>query len=195
MNEIDTGREYKHFLRYDQSCFDGIEYGFTDLFYDFNQTTMFIKKVDHRRRNEKELQLPLKSKDIDITAELKDFLITIMSDKYNFDGTPVFVQSTFFSEASFDEIRRNGISLMREKNDLAIKQNSENELIKYCKSIGLNPEPEGSSPTKWEANCLSGRRHRLMISTISNEWVCGYCARKGDINSLREWHDGKRKDV
>ena len=50
MNELGTEREYKHFLRYDQSCFDGIKYGFTDLFFDFNQTTMFIKKVDHRNK-------------------------------------------------------------------------------------------------------------------------------------------------
>jgi hypothetical protein len=195
MNELDTEREYKHFLCYDQRSFEGIEYGFTDLFFDFNQTTMFIKEVDHRNKEEKELQFPLKSEAANIIAELKNFLITIMSDRYNFVGTPVFVQSRIFSEATFDEMLKQGIILMDEKYDLAIKLNSENELIKYCKSIGLNPEPEGSSPTNWEANCLSGGQHRLMISTKSNEWGCGYCKRKGDINSLREWYESKKKAV
>jgi len=195
MNELDTEREYKHFLRYDQSCFDGIEYGFTDLFFDFNQTTMFIKKVDHRNKEEKELQFPLKSEVTNIIVELKDFLITLMSNRYNFAGTPVFVQSRIFSEALFDEMLKQAIILMDEKYNLSIKQNAENELIKYCKSIGLNPEPEGSSPTNWEANCLSGGQHRLMISTKSNEWGCGYCKRKGDINSLREWYESKNKVV
>jgi hypothetical protein len=192
MNELDTKREYKHFLRYDQSCFDGILYGFTDLFFDFNQTTMFIKEVDHRNKKEIELQFPLKSEEVNIISELREFLITIISDKYNFVGTPVFVQSRIFSEQTFDKILRQGIILMDEKYDLAIKLNTENELIKYCRSIGLYPEPGGISPTNWEANCLSGGQHRLMISTKSNEWGCGYCKRKGDINSLREWYESKK---
>jgi hypothetical protein len=195
MNELATEREYKHFLRYDQSCFDGIEYGFTDLFFDLNQTTIFIKKFDHRNKEEKELQFPLKSEVENIVSELKDFLITIMSDRNNFAGTPVFVQSKIFSEASFDEMLREGIRLMDEKYILAIKLNAENELIKYCKTIGLNPEPEGGSPTNWKANCLSGGQHHLMISTKSNEWGCSYCKRKGDISSLREWYESKNKVV
>lgn len=195
MNELDTEREFKHFLSYDQSCFDGIEYGLTELFFDFNQTTMFIKKVDYRNKEEKELQFSLKSEAANIIVELKDFLINMMSDRYNFAGTPVFIRSRIFSETSFDAMLKQAIILMDEKYYLAINQNAENELVKYCKSIGLNPEPEGSSPTNWEANCLSGGQHRLMISTKSNEWGCGYCKRKGDINSLREWYESKNKVV
>ena len=195
MNEIDKEREYKHFLRYDQLSIEGVEFGYTDLFFDCNRTTIFIKKLDYRNKEEKELQFPLKSEAANIIAELKDFIITIMSDKYNFVGRPVFVQSRIFSKALFEEMLKQGINLMNEKHDLAVRLNSENELIKYCKSIGLNPEPDGSSPTNWEANCLSGGRHRLMISTESNEWGCGYCKRKGDINSLRKWYESKNKAV
>lgn len=193
MNELDTKREYKHFLRYEQSCFDGIEYGFTDLFFDFNKTTIFIKKFDHRTKEEIELQLPLTPEDANIIIELKDFLITFMSNRNNFEGTPVFVQSRIFSEETFDKMLKQAIILMDEKYDLAIKLNAENELIKYCKSIGLNPEPGGSSTTNWVANCLSGGQHHLMISTKSNDWGCDYCKRKGDINSLREWYESKKK--
>ena len=195
MNELNTERVYKHFLRYDQSCFDGIKYGFTDLFFNFNQTTMFIKKVDNRNNKEIELQFPIKSENTNIIDEVKSFLICIMSDRNNFAGEPVFVQSKIFSKESFDAMLQQAIILMDEKYDLAMKSNSDNELIKYCKSIGLNPEPDGSSSTNWEANCLSGGQHRLMISTKSNEWGCGYCKRKGDINSLREWYESKNKVV
>ena len=195
MNEIDKEREYKHFLRYDQLSIEGVEFGYTDLFFDFNQTTIFIKKIDYNNTEEKELQFPLKSEAENIIAELKDFIITIMSDKYNFVGRPVFVQSRIFSKALFEEMLKQGINLMNEKHDLAVRLNAENELIIYCKSIGLNPEPDGSSPTNWEANCLSGGQHRLMISTESNEWGCGYCKRKGDINSLRKWYESKNKAV
>lgn len=195
MNEVDKERDYKHFLRYDQLSIEGVEFGYTDLFFDFNQTTIFIKKFDHRNKEEKELQFPLKSEAANIIAELIDFIITIMSDKYNFVGRPVFVQSNFFSKSLFEEMLKQGINLMNEKHDLAVRLNAENELIIYCKSIGLNPEPNGSGPTNWEANCLSGGQHRLMISTESNEWGCGYCKRKGDINSLQKWYESKNKAV
>ena len=43
MNETGIEREYKHFLRYDQNCIFDIEYGFTDLYFDINHTTLFVK--------------------------------------------------------------------------------------------------------------------------------------------------------
>ena len=57
MNQIHNEREYKHFLRYDQSSIFDIEYGFTDLYFDINQTILFVKKVDHSNLLVKELQL------------------------------------------------------------------------------------------------------------------------------------------
>lgn len=190
-----TEREYKHFLCYDQLCFPGIEYGETDLFFDLNKSTLFIKKIDHYVKSEKELEFHVKSEDINIVAELENFLITLMSDRYNFFGEPVFVKSSFFTKAQFEEMLNKGIKLMEEKDDLAVRLNADNELIKYCESIGLNPVPDGSSPTSWKANCLSGGEHFMMISTTSNEWGCGYCRKKGDINSLREWYRNINKNI
>jgi hypothetical protein len=194
MNDIDNKREYKHFLCYNQLSFEGVECGFTDLFFDFNQTTIFIKKVDFRSQDI-ELLFPIKSEVANIIHELKEFLVTIMSDRNNFIGRPIFVESRIFSEASFNEMLEQGIMLMDEKHDLAVKLNADNELIRYCKSIGLNPEPDGRSTTTWEANCLSGGQHHIMISTKSNEWGCGYCGKKGDIHTLREWYESKKKVV
>jgi hypothetical protein len=195
MNKLDIKRHYKHFLQYDQICTWGIEYGFTDLYFDMDQTTLFIKKFDHQNKQEKELQFPLKLNGATVIDELEHFLISLMSERYNFVGTPFYIQSNIFTESLFAEMLKEGIRLMNEKYDLAIKLNAENELIKYCESIGLNPEPNGSSPTNWEAKCLSGGQHRIMISTKSNDWGCGYCKRKGDINSLRDWYESKKKAV
>ena len=156
---------------------------------------MFIKKFDNVKNVEANLHFPLKLKSLEIIDELKDFLITILSDLNNFVGIPEYVQSEIFPKAAFDEMFKQAIVLKNKKYDLAKELNTENELIKYCKSIGLNPEPEGSIPTNWVANCLSGGQHHIMISTISNQWGCGYCKRKGDINSLREWHESRKTSV
>jgi hypothetical protein len=195
MNETSIEREYKHFLRYDQNCIFDIEYGFTDLYFDINQTNLFVKKVDHSNELEKELQFPLKFDGGSVIDELEHFLITLMSDKNNFSGTPVYVQSEIFSSASFDIMLKKAIVLMDEKYALAVKLNADNEIIKYCNSIGLNPKPNGSRPNIWEANCLSRGEHQLMISTEFNEWGCGYCKKKGDINSLREWYESKKNVI
>lgn len=84
MNETGIEREYKHFLRYDQNCIFDIEYGFTDLYFDINQTAIFVKKIDHSNELEKELQFPLKFDSGSIIDELEHFLITLMSDKIIF---------------------------------------------------------------------------------------------------------------
>jgi|WetSurSiteA1Bulk_404760.scaffolds.fasta_scaffold21808_3 hypothetical protein len=190
---IDKG--YKHFLRYNQICFDGIEYGFTDFFYEIIESMLFIKKVDNRNNTEKEFEFPLEIKNTRPEIVLEDFLINLMSYKYSFEGEPVYVHSKVFSKESFDNMLRKGVELRKEREESAILLNLNNELIKYCKSIGLNPEPEGSSTSNWQANCPSGGNHYIMISTKSNEWGCGYCKRKGDLNSLKEWYQSKNKII
>ena len=52
MKAFKIRRGYKHLLRYNQSCFDGIEYGFTDLYYEISGSTLFIKKVDHHKQSD-----------------------------------------------------------------------------------------------------------------------------------------------
>jgi hypothetical protein len=196
MNESDKERGYKHFLRYfHYNDLWDFKSDFTDLFYDRNESTLFIKRIDHYNNSEKELMHPLQDKIISDQVMLELFLIEFMSYRGNFDDRPLYENSEVFSEQAFEELLQKGISLMNEKDQTAILLNADNELINYCKSIGLNPKPEGSSPTNWVANCLSSAQHHLMISTESNKWGCGYCSRKGDINSLREWYENKNKVV
>lgn len=187
--------EYKHFLTYDQDCFDGFEYGLTDLFYKIRGSTLFIKKVDHSNNTETELEFPVETKTIGFKVVLEAFLINLMSFRYNFVGTPEYKYSEVFSKESFDTMLEKGIALMGEKEKLAKVLNANNEIIKYCESIGLYPEPEEGSSTNWRAQCPSGGQHHIRISTESNEWGCGYCGKKGDINSLKDWYQSKIKIV
>jgi hypothetical protein len=182
-------KNYKHFIRYNQLCELDLEYGFTDLFYAVEGQTLFIKKTDLTTKSETIMDFPLKNGNVSTEKNLEEFLIDLMSYRRNFAGMPVYEKSEIFSEKSFNEMLNKSIKLMEERDQSAIRSNEENEIIKYCKSVGLNPQPEGSSPTNWLANCPSGGNHYIMISTKSVQWGCGYCARKGDFNSLKEWYE------
>ena len=57
-------------------------------------------------------------------------------------------------------------------------------IIDTARELGLGPVPHGSSATDWQAGC-PGTNHPLYISTISNEWGCGWCRRKGGGDELR----------
>lgn len=191
----ESEKEYKHFLRYDQLCFEDIEYGFTDLYYNISESTLYIKRRYHTTNYESEVEFPLDNKSATVTAILESYLINLMSYSRNFAGTPKYESSNLFSKESFDTMLEKGIALMVEREKLTILLGADNELIKYCKSIRLNPQPEGGSETNWQANCPSGGNHYIMISTRSNEWGCGYCRKKGDINSLKEWCLSKNKII
>ncbi|MEQ5802228.1 hypothetical protein [Halomonas sp. H10-9-1] len=54
---------------------------------------------------------------------------------------------------------------------------AEAAIIIVARRLGLRPEPAGDSPSAWYADC-PGKSHRLMISSNSNQFGCGYC-RKG----------------
>jgi len=114
-----------------------------------------------------------------------------MSYRYNFEGEPIYENSEMFSKETFEAMLVKGLALMGERERLSLNLNSDNELINYCKSVGLNPEPEGSSTSNWKANCPSGGSHKIMISTSSNEWGCGYCRKNGNINSLMQWYNSR----
>ena len=186
-------KEYKHFLTYEQLCFDEAEYGYTDLLFDINGSKLFIKKVDHRNLSTKELEFPIINKNVSTEIILENFLIDLMSYRYNFSGRPVLIKSEIFSEKWFNVLLEKGSKIQDERNEIAILENSNVEIIKFCESVGLNPRPEGSSPTNWYANCPSGGAHPIMISTISQEWGCGYCKKKGDLIALKDWLNTKRK--
>ncbi len=60
---------------------------------------------------------------------------------------------------------------------------SQAPIIAMARKLGLRPEPAGASPSAWYADC-PGKSHRLMISSSSNQFGCGYCRVKGDTAEL-----------
>jgi hypothetical protein len=185
-------KEYKHFLRYDQAIFDDIMHGSTDLYYDTNDSTLFIMKVQPQKKSAEELEFPIPDKNSSIQIVLENFLINLLSFRGNFVGTPEYESSDLFSKESFDKMLKQAYNLMDERDELVRLAGANNEMIKYCESAGLNPQPAGNSPTNWHANCPSGGQHYVMISVKSNEWGCGYCRKKGDLDALKKWIESKK---
>lgn len=185
---------YKLFLTYDELSFEGIEYGIINLAYiitsDFR--TLFIQKSDTKNNSIKTFEIPLSKIYDNDKSVLEDFLIDLMAYNGNFCGHPIYESSEIFSEEEFNLIREKGNEIILIKKELAIKENLENELIKYCLSKNLNPQPEGSSGTNWISQCPSGGKHHIFISTKSNQWGCGYCKKKGDLMDLIIWVENKR---
>lgn len=191
-------KAYNYFLTYDQLCsdnflaIDGIEYGFTHLLYYISESTLFIKKIDPVVNSENEFEFTLKDKNLNYKTILDEFLVDYLANNENFSGTPLFIKSDVLNKETFEIIYEKALEIKRERKQYAILSNLENELIKYCKSIHLNPQPEGNSPNNWRANCPSGGNHSIMIYTKTNLWGCGYCRKKGDLNSLKARHQEKK---
>ena len=61
---------------------------------------------------------------------------------------------------------------------------NETEIIRVARELGLIPEPAGIGPVQWYANC-PGTGHRLMITTTSDQFGCGYCRVQGGVDELR----------
>jgi hypothetical protein len=51
----------------------------------------------------------------------------------------------------------------------------------------LHPKPTGFNEDSWTANCPSGGNHFIMVTTLKDEWGCGYCRKKGRILDLKKW--------
>src|SRR5687767_3092862 len=116
MKALSTSQiKYKHFIRYDQSCFDGIQYGLIDLYYEQTHSALIILKVDPRSNAARVLEFPVKIADATPIIILEDFLINLMSNKENFEGKPQYVQSEMFSEEEFNNMLIKAMNLMEER--------------------------------------------------------------------------------
>lgn len=187
----DEERLYEHLLTYDQDVFDGILYGEIDLYFEIRDNTLFIKRVEDSKEKTVETSFTLKDTMTSVINILEDFLVNYMSYSKNFVGYPVYCKSNLFSKDTFDELLKKAIVKLHNRNSEYEELGKSNELINFCRSINLNPTPEGTEATIWLANCLSGGGHRLLISTQTNEWACGYCGKKGDLEMLKDWYKSK----
>ena len=94
---------------------------------------------------------------------------------------PEFIELVGAIKAQLDEIQEQA----REQESL---------IVQVARELQLNPEPEGTAPQRWWANC-PGTGHRLMISSRSDSFGCGYCGRKGSVEELRTFVEERRSMV
>lgn len=179
--------EHKPFLIYDQFILDF--YGYTELAYNISNDlkTLSVISNDLVTRRTDIATFPIIKEYSTDKNTLEDFLIELFSGRYNFYGEPSYVSSDMFSEEEFEVMLQKGMAIITEKEEAAIKQYLRSEIISYCTIADLSPFPAGNSPSNWKANCPSGGQHHISISAEKNQWGCGYCHRKGNINDLKVW--------
>ncbi|WP_290793957.1 hypothetical protein [Halomonas sp.] len=78
-----------------------------------------------------------------------------------------------------------------ERNTREAEAQSQAPIIVMARRLGLRPKPAGASPSAWYADC-PGKSHRLMVSSSSNEFGCGYCRVKGGTAELEALHGQRR---
>jgi hypothetical protein len=123
--------------------------------------------------------------------ELKENITFIVRENIEahllYDGFPVFEKSTVFTEREFNKI----IQDIKDEKDSFIELAKRNEtpLIQYLKEQKLYPRPTGNNQHSWVAKCPSGGNHKIIVSTLNDEWGCGYCNKGGEISGLKKWLD------
>jgi hypothetical protein len=120
---------------------------------------------------------------------LKENIVFILKELIEahlpYEGFPVFQNSTVFTEQEYDSI----IQKMKDEKLAIIEQARANQspLINYLKEQNFNPRPTGNTIHSWVTKCPCGGNHHLIISTLKDEWGCGYCNREGRLPELKKW--------
>ena len=179
--------KYIHLLKYNQELMF-VEYGFCDLYYKINNIKLFILKMDQQDHSINELVISYNT-NLNTTSAILAYFLKEVFFKNLFFGEGVFIyeKSEQFSEDYFSSIKNELNDEYRQKIKLIEDAAKNNDLINFCRSINLNPIPDGTQSTNWIANCLKGN-HQLLLSTVTNEWGCPYCQKKGGLSELKEWH-------
>lgn len=184
--------EHKHYLTITQWYFD-FDYYESTFYFDFSSQHEFIIKridqslIDNSLPEQSEIRFPVEKTNSTREKILDLFLIDLLLHKGNFYGVPYFDKSDIIDEEIFNHCKKRAGDIIDERNN-KIREGGENHpLILLCHEHHLYPEPEGSSPYNWQANCPSRRAHHFYLSTHSSTWGCGYCKRKGGLDELKEW--------
>ncbi len=73
----------------------------------------------------------------------------------------------------------------------AIALTGDRPIVALARELRLAPEPSGTGPASWYANCPGGHHH-IYIQAESGEFGCGYCKRKGGVEELRAFAATRR---
>jgi len=98
-------------------------------------------------------------------------------------GWPTYFETPgIFSENRFKKLIAEMEKELERNSKKARKR--ETRIIRTAYSLGLNPAPDGRHEDFWKANC-PGKNHSLDIMASKNEFFCGYCNRKGNVEELK----------
>ena len=189
--------EHKHFVSFELSILSFPCYE-TKLLYHFTSKEELsilridVSAIDDSDTSRKIIQWKTKAPFTDEKTALKEFLTDMFSYSGSCMGYPSFIESELISGLEFDQIRDKGIENIHERQRQTEEMGKNNPLILFCTEHKLHPQPLDHSPHSWQANCPSGGRHHIMISTSTNTWGCGYCRKKGDLKDLHIWLQEKK---
>jgi hypothetical protein len=68
----------------------------------------------------------------------------------------------------------------------------ESTIVATSRTLGLHPEPTGTTPDQWKANCPE-TNHPLYMDAAQELFFCGWCRRKGGPDELRFFVEQRRK--
>src|SRR5690554_4184169 len=159
---------------------------------DYNSKILITKKesitTESYQSVKSEWNKILKSTIPDISISKKEIIkkwfTGLLCHPNLFFGYPIYYESNLFSESEFNQMRDIAKITIKEREEKAIINAKDNELIRLFNEYNLSPRPSLESIYSWVANCPSKRAHGIEINTKSNEWGCGYCRIGGDINEL-----------
>ena len=191
--------EHKHFVTFEQvimsfPCYE------TSLFYFFNsETQLSILRIDRSVVDENDVKertilFPISKPFINEISILKEFLVHLFSYSGSCYGWPCYTKSELITTEDFDLILKEGNNNIDKRKNENREKNKKHPLILFCTEKNLSPEPQDHSPDSWIAKCPSGGKHHIMISTSSPSnhlWGCGYCKKKGGLDELKQWVEGK----
>ena len=188
-------------LSSDSKMFDGIKVVEYDLVPLIElEVTIFEARLEIFYRISKDNYIQLLERflneDLKILAQFKRTSLSLREDikgivrKYIeasslFNGQPKFLKGEYLTEVDFKQIIDDINKEYHRNNEEAIKNKT--PLINYIASLDLDLRPKGDSSNNWISKCPNGRNHFLMISTLNDEWGCGYCKKKGKLKDLKKW--------
>lgn len=137
-----------------------------------------------RKEWNKIIKSPIPNTNISEKEIIQKWFTGLLCHPNLFFGYPIYYESNLFSESEFQEMHDIAKITIKEREEKAIINAKDNELIRLFNENNLSPRPSLENIYSWVANCPSKRAHCIEINTKSNEWCCGYCRIGGDFNEL-----------
>ena len=180
---------FNSFLKLELTMWD-LEYDFYYRITDDN----YIQLVESYENKEFTICAQFTKVGEDLKSNLSYVLTRYIEVYLMFDGYPRFVECKLFTRSEFNIILSNFKNEIRVIKSKAKKRHS--PLIGYLRKLNFKPEPTGNTEYSWVIGCPNAnKKHFLMISTLNDEWGCGYCKKKGKIDEFKLWlHEIKVKN-